>query len=130
MLKHAVSCKNYNLIEILVKSLQAKKLSDRRLNKVVYYKNMLDSQDGGIFPLDWMLKDCEDSNLNVSSEVASLRFCRIIEKLKQMKNIECEFVVKERHKQLLFSKLWGMASKVLVEGQESVGTYDNFYLVL
>lgn len=130
MLKHAVSYKNYNLIGILVKSLQAKKLSDRKLSKVVYYKNMLNSQDGGIFPFDWMLKDCEDSNLNVSSEVASLRFCRIIEKLKQMKNIEHEFVVKERHKHLLFSKLWGMTNKVLIQEQESVGTYDNFYLVL
>lgn len=130
MLKHAVSCKNYNLTEILVKSLQTKKLSGRKLGKVVYYKNMLNSQDGGIFPFDWLLRDCEDSNLNVSSEVASLRFCRIIEKLKQMKDIEYEFVIKEKHKQLLFSKFWEMANNSVVEYQMNASMSNNLYLIL
>lgn len=127
-LKYALLYKNYNLIFLLLKALQTRKLSEKKVKKLLYYKNILDNQEDGIFPLAWMLKDCEDSNLNVESEVASLRFCKIIEKLKEMKNIEYDFEIKEKYKQMLYSKMWDESRKNEVEIRRNECSLENLYL--
>ncbi|ELA42669.1 uncharacterized protein VICG_00421 [Vittaforma corneae ATCC 50505] len=130
LLKYALIYKNYNLIHLLVRSLQTKKLSQRRLERILYYKKVLENEEGGIFPLAWMLKDCEDSNLNIDSEMASLRFCKIIEKLKEMKNIETDFEVSEKNKQTLYSKLWDIARKNDIDLNISEKRHEYLYLIL
>lgn len=130
LLKYAFIYKNYNLIHLLVRSLQTKKLSQRKLEKILYYKNVLENEEGGIFPLAWMLKDCEDSNLNIDSEMASLRFCKIIEKLKEMKNIEMDFEVREKNKQVLYAKLWDIARRSDIDLKISESRLEYFYLIL
>lgn len=130
MLKYSLAVKNYNLINILASCVQSNRLSKNKLNRVKYYKSFLEKQEGGIFPFEWMLKDCEDSNLNVDSEVASMRFCRIVEKLKEMKGIKDEFVLKERHKQLVFAKLWNVSNQVPVQSEPQAISDENLYLVL
>lgn len=106
MLKHALKYKNYNLIHTLIKSLQSMRLSGKKMDKIAYYKSFLDKQENGVFPFDWMLQDCEDCNLNISSEVASLRFCKIIEKLKKMKELNYELKVSEKKIHIMYSHLW------------------------
>lgn len=130
MLKYSLSIKNYNLANLLIKTAQSQRLSSNKLNKIAHYQKFLDNQEGGIFPFEWMLKDCEDSNLNLSSEIASLRFCRIIEKLKEMKNIQLDFNLKEKHKQLIFSTLWLVSKEKMSEINGEVIKDDNLYLIL
>ncbi|KAM0679882.1 hypothetical protein GINT2_002054 [Glugoides intestinalis] len=129
LLKYAVMYKNYNLIHILVKTLQSKELSTKKMEKIQYYKNILDNEEGGIFPLSWILKDCEDSNLNVESEVASIRFCRLVERLKEMKKIEFDFNVSEKQKQIIYSKLWDVARTSAIELKSHKSSQTNLYLL-
>lgn len=129
LLKYAVVYKNYNLIHILVKTLQSKELSSKKMEKIRYYKNILDNEEGGIFPLSWILKDCEDSNLNVESEVASIRFCKLVERLKEMKKIELDFKVSEKQKQIIYSKLWDVARTSAIELKTHKCSQTNLYLL-
>lgn len=130
LLKYSSELKNYNLMNNLVKGIQSKKLNDRELRKLSHYKNLLSNQDKGIFPFEWMLKDCEDSNLNVTSEIASVRFCKIIEKLKEMKNFMIDFQLKEKHKLMIFSKMWKISQEINIEYNENKQDLDNLYLIL
>lgn len=130
MLKHAIIYKNYNLIHLLVKALQTKSLSRQKVQKVLHYKKLLDTVEGGIFPLGWMLKDCEDSNLNIESEVASLRFCKIIDKLKEMKKLEFNFKVREKGKQIVYSRMWNIVRRKESDLQTLKYQHENLYLVL
>jgi len=130
MLKHALLYKNYNLIYILIKSLQGKKISQRKLSKIAFYNDLMEKERDGIFPLAWMLKDCEDSNLNVESEVASLRFCKIIEKLKEMKAIEHDFRVEDKHRQMVYSKAWDTTRRTLNITEAPKRIYDYLYLIV
>lgn len=130
ILKYAELYKNYNLIHIAIKALQSKKLNEKSIQRMLYYKNILDSQEGGIFPFAWILKDCEDSNLNVESEVASMRFCKIIERLKEMKNLTYEFQVREKYKQIIYSKMWTATNQVSKETSIYHKNLRNLYLTL
>lgn len=130
LLKHATVLKNWNLVSILINSLQNKKLSQKKFEKLTFYIRMLEHEDGGIFPLSWMLKDCEDSNLNVESEVASLRFCKLIEKLKEMKGIELEARVEEKCKQIVYSKAWDALRNGGIAFKMSKVRHDYLYLAL
>lgn len=130
LMKHALIYKNYNLIHLLVKASQNKKINEKKAKKIDFYKNILDNQEGGIFPLNWLLKDCEDSNLNIESEVASIRFCKVIERLKEMKKLEFNFKVKEKNKQKIYSKLWEIASRSTEGNEELKNNNDLLYLIL
>lgn len=131
MLKYALKYQNYNLIHILTKSLQSMKLSAHKIEKLIIFKDFLEKQNDGIFPFDWMLQDCEDSNLNITSEVASLRFCKIIDKLKSMKQIKYDFKVSEKNIHIMFSELWKTvktsSGTTVYEETENDG---NLFLVL
>ena len=113
MLKYSLLKKNYNLINILLKSLQSRKLSNKEIEKMIYYKKILDQQESGIFPFDWILKDSEDSNVNVNSEIASMRFCKIIDKLNEMKKIEIEKTLREKHKQFIYGNIFSNINHTL-----------------
>lgn len=133
-LKYALKYKNYNLMHILIKSLQSLRLSIKRIESVLYYKEFLDKQEDGVFPFDWMLQDCEDSNLNIASEVASIRFCKIIDKLKKMKNLKYDFKVSEKSVHVVYSQLWDTireGSEILDLGSEGQNEkQSNLFLVL
>lgn len=129
MLKYAAQYKNYNMIHVLVKCLQTKKLRRKRFDKMMLYRNLLEQQEGGIFPFDWMLKDSEDSNLNASSEVASLRFCKIIEKLKEMKTMENELTVSPKNIHIFYNSLWKEA-KVIVSATTDTTRVNNYFIIL
>jgi hypothetical protein len=130
MLKHALKFKNYNLLHILIKALQSLRLNMKNIEKVIYFKEFLEQQEDGIFPFEWMLKDCEDSNLNISSEVASLRFCKIIEKLKKMKNLTLDFKVSESNIHKMYLQLWQSAITTQHESIESIENDTNLFLIL
>lgn len=130
MLKYTVEVKNYNLMNSLVKGIQGKRLSDKDFEELAHYKGILGSQDNGIFPFEWMLNDCEDSNLNIKSEIASLRFCKIVEKLKEIKEIMIDYVLKEKEKQIVFSKMWIMSQKVNDEYEKCNASSENIYLIV
>lgn len=130
MLAYSNVLKNYNLINICMKALQGRGLSNKRISRLLDYKKILDAQEGGIFPFDWIFKDCADSNLNVESEIASVRFCKIVDKLKEMKLIKIEYVLRERERYFIYYKCWeNLNSKFTMT--ESKSEYNkNFYLIL
>ncbi|KAI4293000.1 hypothetical protein PAPHI01_2274 [Pancytospora philotis] len=106
MMKHAAHRKNYNILVTLIGAAQRKKLKHRQMKLLLMYKEMCHRMDGGVFPFDWLLEDCADSNVNVKSEIASERFCKIIACLERMKQIELPGRIRERSIQLVYSKAW------------------------
>lgn len=128
--------KNYNLIYMVVNSMQIKNLSDKEVETVKFYKKLIDGEleesTMSILPFNWILKDCADSNCNVESTVASIRFCKIIEKLNQMQSIESSFELKEKHKHFLYAKIYeNMNKKQQAEQKEEKITHSNcLYLVI
>lgn len=106
MMEHAVLLKSFNNLSVFVKAAQSKRLTSRRVKRLSTYKEHLDKMDGGIFPFEWMLKDAAESNINVTSEIAARRFCKIVEKLKEMKQIEPSFAIKERYRLQILSRIW------------------------
>lgn len=131
MLKYALKYQNYNLVYVLIKSLQSMKLSIKRIEKLVIYKDVLEKQENGIFPFEWMLQDCEDSNLNISSEVASLRFCKIVDKLKSMKNLTYDFAVSDRSIHIIYAALWkSVKTSNWIVTQEKSESDTNLFLIL
>ena len=130
MLKQSVVLKNYNMINLLAKVAQARRLNNRQMRKIVYYKQILDSQDGGIFPFEWLLKDCSDSNVNVDSRTASLRFCRIVEKLGEMKKIAMPRRIGERVKQMIYTQAWRYLDTSPERSGSGKGMHRLLYLVL
>ena len=129
MLKRASVDKNYNLMNILIKAIQTKKLSNKKIEKLVFYKELLNNQDNGIVPFEWMLKDCEDSNVNVESDIASMRFCKIVEKLKEMKKMGPNGKVKETYKQFVYEKIWKNLEKTVLLNFKEENKYDGMYLL-
>lgn len=130
ILKYSAELKNYNLINITIKALQNKKLDRRQVNRISRYKALLNTQEKGIFPFEWLLKDCEDSNLNVDSEIASLRFCKIIEKLKDIKEVNFDFPLREKYKFIVFNKLWMVMQQNIARIENSALDENFIYLVL
>ncbi|KAL6121415.1 hypothetical protein NUSPORA_01674 [Nucleospora cyclopteri] len=130
MLKHSELLKNYNLMNLLVQSFQTHSLSSRRIEKLKFYKEMLKKQDFGIIPMEWMLKDCADSNMNVESEVASIRFCKIIEKLNEMQSITLDYNVKEKDKHYVYTLIYQNIDNISYEVVKEDIDYKNLYLNL
>ncbi|KAI5149083.1 hypothetical protein ENBRE01_0693 [Enteropsectra breve] len=106
IMKEALILKNYNLVNIACMAAQAKQLNNRRIEKIVFYKKFLKAQESGIFPLEWLLKDCADCNLNKESEVATKRFCIIVEKLKEMKMLELPADISEWERQFIYGRCY------------------------
>jgi hypothetical protein len=130
ILKYSVLYKNYNLMNIVLLSLQTKKLTNKQIEKLIFYKKLLENQESGIFPFEWMLKDCEDSNLNVESEIASMRFCKIVDKLNEMRKIPVIRKLKESHKQYILGNIWKNLNSRLILSQKKHKTYQGLYLVI
>lgn len=128
--KEAELEKDYNLIQMTVISMEGKQLTQKKLQEVIFYKNLLEKQDRGILPLDWMLKDCIDSNLNVESEVASIRFCTIIEKLNEMQTLETTFNLKEKHKYFIFYTIFINLNNNTCNETKITNDYKYLYLVI
>lgn len=130
MMRESHKLKNFNFLNILVKSAQGRNLTGKDTEKVLYYKEVLDLQEGGVFPFEWLLKDCADSNVNVNSEIASMRFCRILDKFKDMKLLETPMKLSENTKQFILGNIW----KYLENDTEMANTEQNtamkLYLVI
>lgn len=125
--------KNYNLIFMIVNAMQTKELTDKDVETVTFYKKLIDGDleqsTLSILPFPWILKDCADSNCNVKSTVASIRFCKIVEKLNQMQAIESQFEPKEKHRQIIYSKIYVNLYKNKEVEEEIV--HDSYlYLVI
>lgn len=108
MAKNSELCKDYNLVNIIQIVMRQFRLSKKKLELVKFYKDLIENgvPEGYVLPFEWMIKDCADSNVNVDSEIASMRFCKIIDKVNEMKAIEYEFILKEKHRQFLFGKIF------------------------
>lgn len=130
MLKRAAVLHNYNIMNILLNALQSTKLNGKQLRKLVQYKEMLDNQEGGIFPFEWLLKDCADSNGNADSGIASLRFCKIIEKLEEMKLIQPPHKIKEKEKHMVYAQAWKYLKVSILESIKEEHRSDKLYLVI
>ena len=130
MAKEAELERDYNLIQMIVISMEGKRLTQKKLQEVIFYKSLLEKQDRGILPLDWMLKDCIDSNLNVESEVASIRFCTIIEKLNEMQALETTFNLKEKYKYFIFHTIFINLNNNICNETKITNDYKYLYLVI
>lgn len=106
MMEQAVVLKSYNNLNVLMKAAQSRGLSQKRINRLALFQEELNNQNGGIFPFEWMLKDCAESNINSDSEIAARRFCKIIEKLKQMKMAAPKKEVKEKYRWQFYIMFW------------------------
>ncbi|KAI5168610.1 hypothetical protein PAEPH01_0276 [Pancytospora epiphaga] len=130
MMTHAVLLKNYNLLHILIEASQRNKLDRKGLKKLMTYKCMCDRIDGGVFPFEWLLKDCADSNVNVASDIASMRFCKIVDCLKEMKEIVIPKNISEKQKYLVYANAWKYLHENVEKMEEFEGRFEKLYLLL
>ncbi|ORD94708.1 hypothetical protein ECANGB1_140 [Enterospora canceri] len=130
MAKEAELLKNYNIIRMIVTSMETKELDHKKITELKFYRDLLEKQERGVIPFEWMLKDCEDSNMNVESAVASIRFCRIVEKLNDMQEIETIFPLKEKHRHFAYSKMHKFMEGETEETKKRVTVKESLYLVI
>ncbi len=138
LVKNAELCEDFNLINLLLSTMkQYQNLSSKRLEFILFYKKLMESVERKkIVPLEWMLKDCADSNVNVDSEIASMRFCKIIDRLKEMKEIEIDYKLTEKYRHFAYHNIWQNSKNVTGGGgDEKEGSLvdtseSNLFLVL
>lgn len=130
MAEKSLELNNFNLLSVIIQAMQYMHLNPKEKEKIIHYKRILKVDERGIFPFDWVLKDCADSNINASSEIASLRFCKIIEKLQQMKKLEPVINIKEKDKQYVFGKVWKYLNYKTREALIKKQDFGKFYLVI
>lgn len=131
MMAESTALQNYNMLNVLLRCAQGRPLKPREMARVVEYRAICDRTTGGIFPLEWLLKDCADSNVNVSSEIASMRFCQIVVRLKEMRGTTPPQQLRERHKQLVYGRIWAHLRRHTTRPSKTKDkAYHGLFLVL
>lgn len=131
--EQALVLKDYNTLAVTVQALQTMRLSRHQHERAAHFRRQLDAQSGGLFPFEWLLQDCAESNTNADSEIAALRFCKVIEKLKEMKQVPSAAPIPEKYKQLLLGKMWQHLQNRRDAPPPAVlatGVPDMYYLLL
>lgn len=145
LLRHLERLRNYNSFYCVIKAFQMQKLDLKRLNALSSYmeknssyfdmRQILDEltmqEAFFICPLDIYIKDVEDSNRSRDSEIASMRFCRLVEILIKLQEQEMEVRISDDEEHFLLSKFWSHLQRgvVLVEGSER-RRYDGQFLLI
>lgn len=100
VMRHLKALRNLNALEYLSKAFKTQRLKKKDLERLSRVEEDIHSyfslrgrvdgysQEGipFIYPFDLFLKDVEDSNLNINSEDASMRFCHLMEMLVILQN--------------------------------------------
>lgn len=115
VMKAAVHYKNCNLLNLAIGAAQRQKLKKSHLKRLVFYRELIERTGSGILPFEGLLKDCADSNVNVMSEVASMRFCKIITYLEGIKRLEPPGNIRESRKQYVYGKAWAYLNQAIHE---------------
>ncbi|WEL38967.1 ras-specific guanine nucleotide-releasing factor [Encephalitozoon hellem] len=145
LLKHLERIGNYNSFYCVVKAFQMQKLDLKRLNtlsghmeKSASYFDMRQVLDDLttsdtflICPMDVYIKDVEESNRTRNNEVASMRFCRLVEILIKLQNQALDLDISHTDEHFLLSKFWhyfqrGSSSSRRVDAKR----YDGQFLLI
>lgn len=134
VMRHLKRAGNYNSFYCLFKAFQMQKLSLKRLTALsrhmeesqCYFdmRHVLDSltaQDAFLIcPLDIYIKDVEDSNRNRSNEIASMRFCRLVEILIRLQAQDTEIRISHDEEHFLLERFWTHLQKSISVEEESL----------
>jgi len=145
VLEYLEKIRNFNSIHCITRAFQMQKLDLKRLGKLSVYvkaslsyfdmRQVLDELTADdvflVCPIDVYIKDVEESNKNRGSEVASMRFCRLVEILIRLQDQQHDVGISHRIEHFLFSKFWKYARKnSILYIQDDVMKYDGQFLLL
>jgi hypothetical protein len=111
--------KNYNSFECVVSGIRAYALTKKQLLKLTHLvgsnekheemrKNIheaLSRQQHFVPPLHMVLKDIQESNVNANNEMASMRFCKVVELFVYVQNLDPRFKIRNKHEHLLMYRM-------------------------
>lgn len=120
LLKHLERIGNYNSFYCIIKAFQMQKLDLKRLNTLSRHmekstsyfdmRQVLDDLTTAntflICPMDVYIRDVEESNRTRNNEVASMRFCRLVEILIKLQGQALDVSISHVDEHFLFSKFW------------------------
>jgi hypothetical protein len=123
VLEHLERHRNYNSFHCLIRAFQAQKLDLKRLGTLSKYlerirtyfdmRHVLDdlAEESELFicPMDVYLKDVEDSNRNSDCEIASMRFCRLVEILIKIQNQKYSFRLSHKKEHFILERCYEVA---------------------
>lgn len=111
--------KNYNSFECVVSGIRAVALTKRQLVKLTalvgnsgrHEETRRNIHEGlsrhqlFVPALQTILKDIQESNLNTDNEMASMRFCKVVELFVYVQNLDPRFKVRSKHEHLIIHKM-------------------------
>ncbi|KHN69284.1 hypothetical protein M896_080180 [Ordospora colligata OC4] len=145
VLEHLEKIRNFNSIHCITRAFQMQKLDLKSLGKLsVYVKTSLSYFDMRqvldeltaddmflVCPIDVYIKDIEESNKNRGSEVASMRFCRLVEILIRLQTQEHDLRIPHITEHFLFTRFWKYArNNSVLYIQDDAMKYDGQFLLL
>lgn len=145
LLRHLERKRNYNSFYCIIRAFQMQKLDLRKLSVLSEYmekslsyfdmRQILDDLTAQevflICPLDIYIKDVEDSNRNKSNEIASMRFCRLVEILIKLQGQDVEIPVSHDHEHFLLHKFWCHLRQTPTSARKNVeGKYGGQFLLI
>ncbi|CAD25559.2 hypothetical protein [Encephalitozoon cuniculi GB-M1] len=145
LLRHLEKVGNYNSFYCVVKAFQMQRLDLKRLNtlsgymeKSTSYFNMrqvLDDLAANeaflICPMDVYIRDVEESNRTRNNEIASMRFCRLVEILIKLQNQTLDATISHADEHFLLSKFWHHIQKDSVSDRRpDARRHDGQFLLI
>ncbi|KAF7684593.1 Ras guanine nucleotide exchange factor A [Astathelohania contejeani] len=118
--KHLQKLENYNSLHSVIDGIRRHQLTDKQLDVIMalinntkeYFemRNLLEirikKKEFFIPPLEIILKDVKDSNKNPESEIASLRFCELIEFFVFIQGKEFSGPLNKKYEHFLLSQFY------------------------
>jgi hypothetical protein len=143
VLRHLERHRNYNSFHCLVGAFQAQNLDLKRLSILSEYmerirtyfdmRHVLDDLALGdelfICPMDIYLKDVEDSNRNGDCEIASMRFCRLVEILIRIQNQKHDLKLSHGMEHFILEKCYSVKHIERHEEESERDSRGQFLLV-
>lgn len=145
VLRHLERAGNYNSFYCVVQALQMQRLDLKRLRMLSghvergtsYFdmRQVLDELTASeaflICPMDVYIKDVEESNRTRNNEVASMRFCRLVEILIKLQNQALDEGISHSDEHFLLSRIWGhLQSGAAPPRQAGSKKHDGQFLLI
>ncbi|ADM11785.1 uncharacterized protein Eint_070210 [Encephalitozoon intestinalis ATCC 50506] len=145
VLKHLKKIGNYNSFYCVVRAFQMQKLDTKRLDtlsrhieKSASYFDMRQVLDDLtttdmflICPMDVYIRDVEESNRTKNNEVASMRFCRLVEILIKLQGQASNVRISYANEHFLLSKFWYHLQKEMASDREfGIKRYEGQFLLI
>lgn len=123
--------KDYNNICTITTALRKVNLGNNDLTKInelvkhIDYFELRKRNEICLLPFELLLKDVEDSNANKGSELASKRFCDIIEFLVKVQVDNEDYKCKMRIQHFLLCQLFSVDECLVEEGEDQIDYQDD-----